>query len=49
MRDVELVFDFSGSPNGGVPAGTFDNFAIVLELNRPEQKLTLKSGQQGNR
>ncbi len=42
----ELVFDFSSSPNGGVPAGNFENFAIVLDLNRPEQKLTVKYGQQ---
>ena len=42
----KLSFDFSTSPNGGVPAGTFDNFAFVLDLNRPEQKLTVKSGQQ---
>jgi hypothetical protein len=42
----KLVFDFSVSPNGGVPAGTFNNFAFVLDLNRPQQKLTVKSGQQ---
>jgi hypothetical protein len=42
----KLVFDFSGSPYGGVPAGTFDNFAFTLDLNRPEQKLTVKSGQE---
>ena len=42
----KLAFDFSSSPNGGVPAGTFDKFAFVLDLNRPEQKLTVKSGQQ---
>jgi len=42
----KLVFDFSNSPNGGVPAGTFDNFAFVLDLNRPQQKLTVKPGQQ---
>jgi hypothetical protein len=42
----KLAFDFSNSPNGGVPAGTFDNFAFVLDPNRPEQKLTVKSGQQ---
>jgi hypothetical protein len=42
----KLAFDFSSSPNGGVPAGTFDNFALVLDLYRPEQKLTVKSGQQ---
>ena len=41
----KLAFDFSSSPNGGVPAGTFDNFAFVLDLNRPEQKLTVKPGQ----
>ena len=40
----KLVFDFSNSPNGGVPAGTFDNFAFVLDLNRPQQKLTVKPG-----
>jgi hypothetical protein len=42
----KLAFDFSNSPNGGVPAGTFNNFAFVLDLNRPEQKLSVKSGQQ---
>jgi len=42
----KLAFDFSDSPNGGVPAGTFDNFAFVLDLNRPEKKLTIRSGQQ---
>ena len=42
----KLVFDFSNSPNGGVAAGTFDNFAFVLDLNRPQQKLTVKPGQQ---
>jgi hypothetical protein len=42
----KLAFDFSNSPNGGVPAGTFNNFALVLDLNRSEQKLTVKSGQQ---
>jgi hypothetical protein len=43
----KLAFDFSKSPNGGVPAGTFNNFAFVLDLNRPEQKLIVKAGQQG--
>jgi len=43
---IKLAFDFSTSPNGGVPGGTFDNFAFVLDLNRPDQKLTVKSGQQ---
>jgi len=42
----KLAFDFSSSPNGGVPAGTFDNFAFVLDLNRPEQKLLIKPGEQ---
>jgi hypothetical protein len=42
----KLAFDFSNSPNGGVPAGTFNNFGFVLDLNRLEQKLTVKSGQQ---
>jgi hypothetical protein len=40
-----LAFDFSGSPNGGVPAGTFSNFAFALDLNRSEQKFTVTSGQ----
>jgi hypothetical protein len=40
-----LTFDFSPSPNGGVPAGTFNNFGFVLDLNRPVQKLALRSGQ----
>jgi len=40
-----LEFDFSGSPNGGVPAGTFANFAFALDLNHSEQKFTVKSGQ----
>ena len=43
-----LAFDFSGSPNGGVPAGTFSNFAFALDLNRSEQKITVKSGQPTN-
>jgi hypothetical protein len=42
----KLAFDFSSSPNGGVPAGTFDNFAFVLDLSRPERKFTVKPGQQ---
>jgi hypothetical protein len=41
-----LAFDFSNSPNGGVRAGTFDNFAFVLDLSRTGQKLTVKSGEQ---
>jgi hypothetical protein len=42
----KLALDFSSSPNGGVAAGAFNNFAFVLDLYRPEQKLTVKSGQQ---
>jgi hypothetical protein len=42
-----LTFDFSGSPNGGVPAGTFSNFAFTLDLNRKEQKLTVAADQPG--
>jgi hypothetical protein len=41
----KLSFDFSNSPNGGVPAGNFDNFGFVLDLNRPDQKLVVKPGQ----
>jgi hypothetical protein len=40
-----LEFDFSRSPNGGVPAGTFNNFGFVLDLNRPMQKPAVRSGQ----
>jgi hypothetical protein len=40
-----LAFDFSHSPNGGVPAGAFNNFGFVLDLNRPAQKLAVRSGQ----
>jgi hypothetical protein len=39
---IKLTFDFSAFPNGGVPAGTFDNFAFVLDLNRPQQNLSVK-------
>ena len=42
-----LAFDFSRSPNGGVPAGAFNNFGFVLDLNRPAQKLAVRSGQPG--
>jgi hypothetical protein len=41
-----LAFDFSGSPSGGVPAGTFQNFAFAIDLNQAQQKLAVKSGQQ---
>jgi len=37
-----LAFDFSKSAGGGAPAGTFNNFAFVLDLNRPNQKLAVK-------
>jgi hypothetical protein len=40
-----LAFDFSGSPDGGVPAGTFSNFAFVLDLKRAEQKLIVTRDQ----
>jgi hypothetical protein len=42
----KLAFDFSGSPNGGVPGGTFDNFAFVLDVNQPQKKLNVRSGEQ---
>lgn len=40
-----LTFDFSASANGGVPAGTFSNFAFTLDVNRQERKLTVAAGQ----
>jgi hypothetical protein len=44
---VKLVFDFSSSPNGGVPGGTFQNFGFMVDLNQPNQHLTVTAGQQG--
>jgi hypothetical protein len=41
----KLAFDFSPSRDGGVPAGTFNNFAFALDLNRPEQQFDVKPGQ----
>jgi hypothetical protein len=41
---TKYVLDFSGSPNGGVPAGTFNNFGFSLDLGKPAQKLTVKQG-----
>ncbi len=41
----KLAFDFSASPDGGVPAGTFNNFAFALDLNRPVQHFDVKPGQ----
>jgi hypothetical protein len=42
---IKLAFDFSSSANGGVPVGAFNNFAFVLDVNRPHQKLIVKPGQ----
>jgi hypothetical protein len=43
---VELAFDFSGSPDGGAPSGNFNNFAFRLDLDRPKQSLSVRSGEQ---
>ena len=44
---IVLLFDFSRSPNGGVPGGTFNNLAFVLDVNRTNQELAAVSGQPG--
>jgi hypothetical protein len=40
-----LTFDFSSFLKGGVHAGTFQNFAFSVDLNRAEQKVSIKFGQ----
>jgi hypothetical protein len=42
-----FVFDFSGSPRGGVYAGNFNNFAFSLNLREPVRKLSVRSGEPG--
>jgi hypothetical protein len=42
----QLVFDFAGSPNGGVSAGNFNNFAFGLDLQQPIRKIAIRPGEQ---
>lgn len=42
---VELAFDFSGSPDGGVPGGNFNNLAVRLDVERATQSLAVRSGE----
>jgi hypothetical protein len=43
-----LLFDFSGSPHGGVLAGSFNNFALRLQLSEPTRKLVVRTGEPGD-
>lgn len=42
---VELAFDFSGSPDGGVPGGNFNNLAFRLDVDQAQQALSVRSGE----
>lgn len=41
------VLDFSGSPNGGVSAGNFNNFGFRLSLQEPTRKIAVRREEQG--
>src|SRR5258706_412904 len=40
------VFDFSGSEDGGVPGGNFENFAFALDLRDSVRKIAVRRGEQ---
>src|SRR5713226_3484342 len=40
----EYVLDFSSSPNRGVSAGKFNNFAFKLDLQQPVKKRSVPAG-----
>jgi len=39
-----LAFDFSPSPGGGVPVGTFNNIGFTLNPDRPTQTIAVQQG-----
>ncbi len=42
----QYVLDFSGSQDGGIPGGNFDNFAFNIDLKEPLRKISVKYGEQ---
>lgn len=40
-----FVLDFSGSPNGGVSAGNFNNFGFILDPRAPARRIVLRPGE----
>lgn len=42
----KYVLNFSGSPHGGVAAGTFNNFAFPLDLRETEKNVSVATGDQ---
>lgn len=43
----QYVLDFSGSQDGGILAGNFDNFAFNLDLSEPVRTISVRRGGQG--